>query len=437
VKRLALILSLIIILLAGFWVGLGVFIRSDAFRLWLGHRVSQSLGAEGSFEPLSWTGATFRSGGFKATGQPGSKIGSVRLTGLTAHLDWPKLLTGQIVLDAASADQAEARFLPARVTQPKPIASTSSESHLRFRIHFSVQRITVYHASLAYESRHGTKGSLNNLGILAVKTGPKAWEFTVNGGTIHSDRFPAAQLVKAQAGLNSRRLQIQLLELASPDGGTATIQGEVQLNRELSADLHAKLAGISVASLPLNKEKLDGVANADLTFQGALNRFERGTIQGDFRANDVHYDFRHYLGGLRYLAGSGSSGSLGSADFDSVAGHVLYSNHNFLLTNLDAAHRDAVRVMGTVEVKGDQLQGVLQVGLKPELLDWVPGSLEAVFTEQRGGLNWTVVRLSGTVQEPKEDLSKRILSAVEDRLGRDLRNRLKDTAKSLRDLFKH
>jgi hypothetical protein len=120
-----------------------------------------------------------------------------------------------------------------------------------------------------------------------------------------------------------------------------------------------------------------------------------------------------------------------------VAGHVLYSNHNFLLTNLDAVHGNAVRAMGTVEVKGDQLQGVLQVGLKPELLDWVPGSLEAVFTEQREGLNWTVVHLSGTVQDPKEDLSRRILSAVEDRLGRDLRNRLKDTAKSLRDLFKH
>jgi hypothetical protein len=435
VKRLALILCLIMILLAGFWVGLGVFIRSDAFRLWLGHRVSRSLGAEGSFEPLSWTGATVRSGGFNATGQPGSKISSVRLTGLTAHLDWPKLLTGQIVLDSVSADQAEVQFLPAKVTQSKPVSPPSSAPNLRFRIHFSVQKITVYHASLAYESRHGTKGSLNNLGVLAIKTGPKSWEFTVNGGTIHSDRFFTAQLVKAQADLSSRRLQIQLLELASPDGGTATIQGEVQLNRELSSDLHAKLVGISVANLPLNKEKLDGVANADLTFQGALNHFERGTIQGDFQASAVRYDFTHYLGGLRYLAGSGSS--LGSANFDSVAGHVLYSNHNFLLTSLNAVYRDAVRVMGTVEVKGDQLQGVLQVGLKPELLDWVPGSLEAVFTEQRDGLNWTVVRLSGTIQEPKEDLSKRILSAVEDRLGRDLKNRLRDTAKSLRDLFKH
>jgi hypothetical protein len=434
VKRLALILSLIIILLAGFWVGLGVFIRSDAFRLWLGHRVSRSLGTEGSFEPLSWTGATVRSGGFKATGQPGSKFSAVRLTDLTAHLDWPKLLTGQIVLDSVSADQAEVQFLPTRVTPSKPVSPTPSKSGLRFRIHFSVQRVTVYHASLAYESRHGSKGSLNNLGILAVKTGPNAWDFTATGGTIHSDRFPAAQLVKAQAGLSSRRLQIHLLELASSSGGTVMIQGEIQLNRELSSDLHAKLTGISMASLPLNKEKPDGIANADLTFQGALNHFERGTIQGDFQANEVRYDFSRYMGGLRYLAGSGF---LGSANFDSVAGHVLYSNHNFLLTNLNAAYRDAVRVMGTVEVKGDQLQGVLQVGLKPEFLDWVPGSLEAVFTEQRDGLNWTVVRLSGTVQEPKEDLSKRILSAVEDRLGRDLKNRLKDTAKSLRDLFKH
>lgn len=434
-KRLALIFSLIIILLAGFWVGLGVFIRSDAFRLWLGQRVSRSLGAEGSFEPLSWTGATVHSDGFKATGQPGSKISSVRLTGLTAHLDWPRLLTGRIVLDTVSAEQAEVQFLPVKVTQSKPVAPLAPKPRLQFRFHFSVQKIMVHHASLAYESRHGTKGSLNNVGILAVKTGPKAWEFTINGGMIHSDRFPAAQLLKAQAGLSSRHLQIQDLELASPGGGTATIQGEIQLNRELSAELHAKLAGISVTGLPLNnKEKLDGVVTADLTFQGALNHFERGTIQGDFQANQVHYDFSHYLSGLRYLAGSGS---LGSANFDSVAGHVLYSNHNFLLTNLNAAYRDTIKVLGTVEVKGDQLQGVLQVGLKPDLLDWVPGSLEAVFTEQRNGLSWTVVRLSGTVQEPKEDLSKRILTAVEDRLGRDLKNRLKDTAKSLRDLFKH
>jgi len=436
VKRLVLIFSLIIILLAGFWVGLGVFIRSDAFRLWLGQRVSRSLEAEGSFESLDWTGATVRSGGFKATGQPGSKISSVRLTGLTAHLDWPKLFTGQIVLDSASAEQAEVQFLPAKAaTQSKPVAPPSSKPSLRFRIHFSVQKITIQHASLAYESRHGTKGSLTNVGILAVKTGPKAWEFTIEGGTIHSDRFPAAQLLKAQAGLSSRRLQIRDLELASPGGGTATIQGEIQLNRELSADLHAKLANISVTGLPLNKEKLDGVVTGDLTFQGALNHFERGTIQGDFQANQVRYDFSHYLGGLRYLTGSAP---LGSASFDSAAGHVLYSNHNFLLTNLNAAYRDTIRVLGTIEVKGDQVQGVLQVGLKPELLDyWVPGSLEAVFTEQRNGLNWTVVRLSGTVQEPKEDLSKRVLAAVEDRLGRDLKNRLKDTAKSLRDLFKH
>jgi hypothetical protein len=90
-----------------------------------------------------------------------------------------------------------------------------------------------------------------------------------------------------------------------------------------------------------------------------------------------------------------------------------------------------------VEVTGDQLQGLLEVGLKPEFLDWVPGSLEAVFTDERDGLHWTSVRLSGTVQEPREDLSKRLLNAMQDRLGRDLKNQLKDTTKTLRELLKH
>ncbi|MBV9489888.1 MAG: hypothetical protein JO069_09215 [Verrucomicrobia bacterium] len=435
-KRIGIILCVLVVLLVGVWVGLGMLIRSDAFRGWLGRRVSRSLRAQGEFEPLTWSGATFRSGGFHAVGRPGERLDSLRLTGLVAHLDWLKLLSGQVVLDSVTVDRAEVRLAPARLVAPPGVTPPRAPSPgIHLRIHFSVQQVRVNHAFVTYESRHGGRGGLDDVeGITAVKTGPGAWELTASGGTIRSDRFPTARLVKAEATYSSHRLHLHPIELAALEGGTAAVEGEVQLNRALTADLRARLAGLPLARLPAGKEKIDGFLNIALTFQGDLNHFERGNIQGDFKASPVRYDLARYLGAFRSLA---RSGLVGSAKFDFLFGHLSYSDRHFLFTNLNGAYRGAARVAGTLEVTDDQrLRGLLQVGLKPALFDWVPGSLEAVFTTPHDGLYWTDVRVWGTVQNPQEDLSSRVAAALQDRLGRELKNQLKDAARGLRDLFK-
>ncbi|WP_075089319.1 hypothetical protein [Verrucomicrobium spinosum] len=76
-----------------------------------------------------------------------------------------------------------------------------------------------------------------------------------------------------------------------------------------------------------------------------------------------------------------------------------------------------LRVEGDLDIKnGNDLNGILQVGVSTDALRWMPGAQTQVFTESRPGgppgFAWTEVRLTGTVEAPREDLSNRLLAAM-------------------------
>ncbi len=435
-KRLGVVLLAFATLLVLFWVGLGLFIRSGGFRQWLERRLGDSLRVDGRLEPLTWDGATLRSAGYTATGRPGSRVGSLRLGPLTAHLDWARVFAGQIVFDVVNVERAELDVVPA--TAPRqpvvPAAPKLVSWPGGLRLHFGVDQVNVANFSVLYHSRRGRIHRLSDFRVVVTKTGPEAWAFAVNGGAVRPDGFPEIRVLKAQANLTGQRLALAPAELALVDGGTAAVHGEVGLAGDRQADLHVSAVGVRLADLPTRGEPLDGTADGEFDYRGSLNRAEHGTLEGDIRAHGVRYDFSRYLGRLRLLA---RSGLIGEGSLDSASAHVRYDYRHWRFTAIEAAYRDAVRITGAVEVTGKELQGQLQVGCRPGFLDWIPGAMQAVFTEERDGLRWTPVQLSGTVDDPKEDLTKRLLDSLGERFGRDLKKDLKDVGKSLRDLWKH
>lgn len=50
---------------------------------------------------------------------------------------------------------------------------------------------------------------------------------------------------------------------------------------------------------------------------------------------------------------------------------------------------------------------------------------------------WAPVQLTGTPQNPKEDLSKRISSALQESVGKEFKDQTKDAIKSFLDLLRH
>ena len=85
---------------------------------------------------------------------------------------------------------------------------------------------------------------------------------------------------------------------------------------------------------------------------------------------------------------------------------------------------------------------MVQVGVTPSSLQWLPGSQARVFTVARDGYLWTPMRLAGPLEEPEEDLSPRLIAAAQGAIidkatdtARDVIDSAKDAAKSALDLL--
>jgi hypothetical protein len=74
------------------------------------------------------------------------------------------------------------------------------------------------------------------------------------------------------------------------------------------------------------------------------------------------------------------------------------------------------RIEGEISVKGRVLRGTIRLGLTREYLDWLPYP-EEVFSRRSSGYLWTHVHLSGTIDEPKQDLSQRIIDLFKESPG--------------------
>lgn len=75
-----------------------------------------------------------------------------------------------------------------------------------------------------------------------------------------------------------------------------------------------------------------------------------------------------------------------------------------------------IRLEGNLRVKGDALDGVFRVAVPPGLLAHIPGAEEKVFQAGERGMLWTPLRVTGTLQNPEEDLSGRMIQAAGERM---------------------
>ncbi len=92
---------------------------------------------------------------------------------------------------------------------------------------------------------------------------------------------------------------------------------------------------------------------------------------------------------------------------------------------------------GACTIAQNKIDGVFQVGVTSASLQWLPGSQARVFTVARDGYFWTPVRVSGPVDHPREDLTKRLLAAAANELLDNSKGNLEDAAKTLLDLIPH
>jgi hypothetical protein len=427
---------LVLVIIFGGWFGLRFFIQSDAFRDWLGRRVGRSLHVEARFEPLTWEGWTFRSAGFFATGTGKRKLRSVHMRNVTANIDWKQLLKGQLVIDLITADEADVvvgkNQVPVAKSQPR--AKELAIKLPKF-LHpeLKVEQLRVTATDIHWTTNQGQTGQYRGFKLIATRTGPDQWDAITEGGAARHATYPELQVEHVHALANRDSVTIAESKAAFYGGGNIEVRGKIATRKMLNAQLTADFSGVDANPILPPVWRLGGKASGQLVYAGDLDHFEHGAVSGRIKIDDATLDLTNLFPTLRKLA---RFGALNDVQIDSVEANVQYREQQLELSDIRATFQDQIRMEGSCRIMPDRLDGNLLLGLSPNIVGWIPGAEEKVFVDQRAGLRWAKVSISGTPERPKEDLTQRLFAAFRGKMMKEFDGGTKDAVKSLLDLLR-
>ena len=436
-RLLILVAALLMLVFFSGWIGFHSFIQSDSFREWLSKRVSRSIHADGQFEPLIWEGSSFRSAGFSAKGVGKSKLRSLQITNLSAHIDWWQLPKGIWMIDQINADKVEAVIGKGPAKTASPVSDSPNQS---FGLNFTkflpselrVERLYFASTNLHWETNHGDKGQFIGTKVSVTQSGPDRWDVDAIGGNVHQAAYPELHVEQVHCSVGQDSIAIREAKAQTAGGGQIQVSGKVANRRELNAQLTSDFSDLAANEIMPAEWHVGGKVSGHLVYTGDLDRFEHGEVAGSIKISGAAFDMANFFVTLHQLA---KFGGLNDVRIDSIETHIRYQEHELQLSDIRASYEDQIRVEGTGTIAPDHLSGDLLLGLSPKILGWIPGAEEKVFTEQRDGLRWTTVKISGTPNQPKEDLTKRLISAFRDRMNKEFKGEKKDAVKSLLDMF--
>jgi hypothetical protein len=425
--------AVIICLLFGGGIALYSFVHSGAANEWLTQRLNRSLRVDGKLEPMTWHGLSFFSSGYSGTGRPKSRVRSLDASNISAHLNWPMLSSRIWDLDRVRVEKANVYLgKPPPNSGEQKSANSSSGIKLPHLSIFDLQidRIAINESNLHWSAGQDASGELLGTKIIAIRHGKDSWDVLASGGKAQHTGLPSVTLDSLSASTESKGVTITQAKLLGQNGGTISLNGFVGFEEDQTSRLHAEFAGLPINDLYPETLHLSGIASGSADYTGTIQREATGMITGSLHVDKLRTDWSLFLGEIgSFIKPSGME----DWALDSVDTQVVCRDQHIEFSHLVAKYQDQARVEGNGTIDSGQINARFSLGLSTAILKWLPGVQEKVFTEQRDGFYWAPVQLTGTPQNPKEDLSKRVASALQETIGKEL----KDQVKSFLDLLRH
>ena len=427
------------------------YLAGDEFRGMLANQVGSAIGAEVEISPLIWDRLAVRSTKVEASG--GTRIARLQVEEPKATVSLGALTTGVWVIDNASIERIvmdlKPAVAPATAHLPaEPAADTPPDAFSGlpgwFPTKVRIPQIQVRDASIRFGQGDMDFRILRS-GALLESREDNTWDLALRGGQFRLMPFPGAgikdkafDIVDGSLRLTPETVFVLGSTMKSADGTTLSLDGTMPGPRGSGPlDMNAVLQNLPVAQIL-------GTDWSNRVF-GRLTVTNRSHGQGDHLLHEGSAE----LADARFLtpntpvpnpiAGAPAIIGQGWQLFSSTLIPVLgaYTDRTVQFRNLvcdtarcryrkdgDTMHltdivirsRAMLGVEGSLDIRGRDLDGTLMVGVTRETLSGIPGAESKVFTIERDGLVWTPVKISGTLDAPREDLSQRLMDAAGGRL---------------------
>jgi hypothetical protein len=235
------------------------------------------------------------------------------------------------------------------------------------------------------------------------------FEYLASGGKLKMALFPELELRRGHILITKTLLTIYNIDLASNSRRDESIhaEGHAGIGKDKTVDVEASFDQVSIhAWLPTRwKQNLNGNASGKVHWGGENPKLESSFGEGTLSVRDGRIQNLPLLYKAAELA---RNKSIESLQLDDCSLGFTWRYPKIDIKDVIIEQKGKFRIEGAIAVDRRALHGTLRLGLTRRYLDWLP-SPEKVFNREQSGYLWTTVHLSGTIDEPKQDLSRRII----------------------------
>ena len=202
------------------------------------------------------------------------------------------------------------------------------------------------------------------------------------------------------------------LQSKSETAGMVHAEGKAGTRDDKSVDFKISFDRIPVSDcVPSGwRENVKGAATGKIFWKGQNPKLETSSGEASLRVTDGEIAKVAFLEKIAALTGEEA---LEHLELNECKLDLEWRYPNAEVKNLLVEDKGKIRAEGRVTIREKMLGGAIELGVARGLLDWLPDA-EEVFSREHDGYLWTTVHLSGTLDSPQQDLSPRMVDALEE-----------------------
>jgi len=387
------------------------YVEGSEFRAEIEKETAKGLHFRGSeFAPIHRTGfLSAASDGAKA--DHGEKaLTRLHARGITARFNPLGVFLRRWQLDDIHVDGGEVAI---QVYEPKPESTPGKPwYHIFLPDRVYLKQLRAEPVDVTWTLLNKKSGFFGTR--LLITPHGRDFEYQATGGTMRVPPAPELQLRHTHMLITKTFFSLYQLDLGS-GAGTIHAEGKAGTRDDKSVDCRIKFDKLPIREwVPESwRQHVEGAAQGNAHWTGKDWKLEHAEVQGSLQINGAR------VRGLRFLevlAAVTKHKSLENLELSDFSADVEWKRDVAEARHIAIEAKGKFSIEGSITLSKESLGGSLDLGATPEYLEWLPNARE-IFSREREGYLWTTVHLSGTLENPQQDLSPRVFAAMKESPG--------------------
>lgn len=389
------------------------YLHSESFRKFLAAELGDAVNVEAVFGVFRWDGLAVQTEGLDAKGE--ELVSSIHAERITTEVGFGGVSRGVWEIMATRIHKLEVG-LDFTVDRDESESDSWGEGEEDTTDEngwvpkdVELESLEISDFSLMAKTKEGPVAATGMAVMLEPDSGKNSYKITVDGGDLKTSAewLPPLDIDRLTGRYGDGDVYITDVEVSAWNEGRIRGAGEWNADAEIYS-FEGQAEGLKC------EDVLDETWARKL--QGDLEAsFSVNNLNGEFAANGdltIRNGVLTAMPVLDVLAAYADTRRFRTLQLSQASTDWRYVDGVVTLSNLVMASEGLLRLEGNVTITGDALDGRLLLGIVPGLLANLPGAETHVFKPGERGMLWTPVRITGTIDDPEEDLSERLIIAA-------------------------